>query len=84
MGKMSDEPSPRLNVATWVGVVFWLILLESHTISRPFVFLLGPFIVIISIVVIAPRVFAKRWQRTLLIATASSAGSFLLTKYVFG
>ena len=77
---MIDE-NDRRNIAQWVATLLLIIVLESHVISRPIVFLLGPFVILISIYV--ARVSIQRWQRAWLIAALISTAGFLLTRYVF-
>ena len=73
----------RKDIAQWVGTILWIVLLESHVISRPLVFLFGPFIMLLSFVTIAFPVPRKRLRQICLGAVAMSIGGFLLTKYVF-
>ena len=79
-----ESGTKRFDVAQWVGTLLWIILLESHVISRPLVFLLGPFVLMVCFLVIASPIPATRLRRTLLFAVTVSVGGFLLTKYVFG
>jgi hypothetical protein len=81
---MPDESGwSRADVAQWVGTLLWIVLLESHVISRPLVFLFGPFIVLLSFVTIGFPIPVKRLRQISLFAVATSIGGFLLTKYVF-
>ena len=81
---MSDKgTSRRADIASWVGIALWIILLESHIISRPLVFLLGPLLVVCCILLFTWRVPANRLQRLLTFAAIVSIGGLLLTKYVF-
>jgi hypothetical protein len=75
--------SRRADIATWVGTLLWIILLESHATSRPLAFLLGPFVALICFVVIAAPIPAERWRRMSLLSGVVSVAGFLLTKYVF-
>ena len=81
---MPDESEwSRADIAQWIGTLLWIVLLESHVISRPLVFLFGPFIVLLSFVTVACPIPRKRLRHICLFAVATSAGGFLLTKYVF-
>ena len=77
--KMPDESDwRRADVAQWIGTLLWIVLLESHVVSRPLVFLLGPFIVLLSFVTIAFPVPRKRLRQMCLFALATSISGFLL------
>jgi hypothetical protein len=81
---MPDEPtSKRVDIAQWVGTALWIILIESHVISRPLVFRFGPFIMLLSFFVIASPIAAKKWQRMCLLAAGVAVVGFLLTRFVF-
>jgi hypothetical protein len=81
---MSDESGwSRDDIAQWVGTILWIVFLESHVISRPLVFLCGPFIMLSSFVIIAFPIRGKRLRQVGLFSVATSIGGFLLTKYVF-
>ena len=81
---MPEEPtSIRPDIAQWVGTLLWIIMLESHVISRPLVFLFGPFLVLICFVVIAFPIQRKRLRNACLLAAAVYIGGFILTRYVF-
>jgi len=81
---MPDDSSfDRLDIAQWVGTLLWITLLESHVISRPLVFLLGPFVVLLCMVLIASPLDSRRLRRTCVITGLLSIGGFLLTRYVF-
>jgi len=81
---MPDESGwSRADIAQWVGTLLWIVLLESHVISRPLVFLFGPFIVLLSLVIIAFPIRGKRLGKICVISVVASIGGFLLTKYVF-
>ena len=73
----------RATIAQYVGTVLFIVLLETHTVSRPMAFLLGPWIICLCLFVAAPSNFLARWQRIVLIAAAASVSAFLLTRYVF-
>jgi hypothetical protein len=81
---MSEEASSRrVDIATWVGTVLWIIMIESHVMSRPLVFLFGPFVALFCFLAIASPIPAKRrWRMSLLAAVVSVVG-FLFTRYVF-
>ena len=77
---MIDE-NHRRDIARWVGVLLWIIGLESHVVGRPIVFLLGPFVLLILTYV--ARVRVRKWQRTWLTTALLCLAGFLLTKFVF-
>jgi hypothetical protein len=79
----NDSRLDRLDIAQWVGNLLWIIMLESHLLSRPFVFLVGPLVVLLCMFVIGSPIPFRRLQRASLIAVLLSVGGFLLTKYVF-
>ncbi len=72
----------RGGVGSWVGVLLCIILLESHLISRPLVFLLAPFVVLLPALAIAP-IRGKRLRFVCLSAVTCSVVGFVLAKYVF-
>ena len=72
----------RGDIGSWVGVLLCIILLESHLISRPLVFLLAPFVVLLPSLAIAP-IRGRRLQLVCLSAVACSVVGFILAKYVF-
>jgi FtsH-binding integral membrane protein len=81
---MPDEPaSEHVDIASWVGTALWIILLESHIISRPLVFLLGPLVMLSCIFIIASPIPPNRRRRLFLFAAVTSVAGFLLTEYVF-
>ena len=81
---MAEESGwSREDVAQWIGTILWIILLESHVISRPLVFLFGPFIVFVCFVTIGFPIRGKRLRQLCLFSVATSIGGFLVTKYVF-
>jgi hypothetical protein len=73
----------RANVAIFVGMIIWLILLESHLLPRPIVFLLGPIAIFGCICLLVPSVLADRWRSILVTAGVASALGYLLARYVF-
>jgi hypothetical protein len=80
---MPDEQGwTREDVGSWVGVLLCIILLESHAVSRPLVFLIAPFVVLLCLLVIAFPIRGKRLQRVSIAATAVSVAGFLLARYV--
>lgn len=77
---MIDE-NDRRDIAQWTAVLFLIVLLESHMVSRPIVFLVGPSVVLISIYIVRARI--QRWKLVWLTAAVVSIAGFLLTRYVF-
>jgi hypothetical protein len=73
----------RSTVAQYVGTVLFIVLLETHVVSRPIAFLLGPWIVCLCLLVAAPSNFSTKWRRTVLVAGVASGLGFLVTRYVF-
>jgi hypothetical protein len=73
----------RSTVAQYVGTVLFIVLLETHVVSRPTAFLLGPWIICLCLFVAAPSNFRSRWRRIVLVAGAAAAMGFLVTRYVF-
>jgi hypothetical protein len=73
----------RSTVAQYVGTVLFIVLLETHVVSRPLAFLLGPWIICLCLFVAAPSNFLARWRRIVLIAGVASGLAFLLMRYVF-
>jgi hypothetical protein len=80
---MDEAASKRADIAMWVGIVLWIILLESHVIARPLVFLLGPFLVLVCTFLIASPIPANSRRRLVTFAAVMSVGGFLLTRFVF-
>ena len=72
----------RGDVGSWVGVLLCIILLESHVVSRPLVFLLAPFVVLLPSLAIEP-IRGKRLRFVCLAAVTCSVVGFGLAKYVF-
>jgi hypothetical protein len=70
-------------VAQYVGIVLFIVLLETHVVSRPIAFLLGPWIICLCLFVAASSGFRTKWRRLILIAGAASALGYLITRYVF-
>ena len=80
---MADEQGwTRGDIGSWVGVLLCIILLESHVISRPLVFLLAPLVVLIPSLIIAP-IRGKRLRLVCLAAVTCSVVGFVLARYVF-
>jgi len=80
---MPDEQGwTRGDVGSWVGMLLCIILLESHVISRPLVFLFAPFVALLPSLVIAP-IRGKRLRLVCLAAVTCSVVGFLLARYVF-
>jgi hypothetical protein len=77
-----EQDWTRGDVGSWVGVLLCIILLESQLISRPLVFLLAPFVVLLPSLVIAP-IRGKRLRLVCLAAVTCSVVGFVLAKYVF-
>jgi nitrate reductase gamma subunit len=77
-----EQDWTRGDVGSWAGVLLCIILLESHLISRPLVFLLAPFVVLLPSLVIAP-IRGKRLRLVCLAAVTCSVVGFALAKYVF-
>jgi ABC-type enterobactin transport system permease subunit len=73
----------RVDVATYGGVLIWLILLETHLLSRPITFLLGPLIIVILFYLLVPSVSADRWRSVLVAAAVASVLGYVLTRYIF-
>jgi hypothetical protein len=48
-----EASSRRVDIATWVGTVLWIIMIESHVMSRPLVFLFWPFVALFCFLPIA-------------------------------
>jgi hypothetical protein len=81
---MADEPtSGRADVAQWIGTALVIIMLESHVMSRPLVFLFGPFVILLCMVLIAWPLPTRGLRRGCFIAVLFSVVGFLLTRYVF-
>ena len=80
---MADEQDwTRGDIGSWVGVLLCIILLESRVISRPLVFLIAPFVVLIPSLALEP-IRGKRLRFVSLAAVACSIVGFLLARYVF-
>ena len=80
--QQAEQDWTRGDIGSWVGVLLCIILLESHVISRPLVFLLAPFVALLPSLVIAP-IRGKRLQLVCLAAVTCSVVGFVLSKYVF-
>jgi len=80
---MADEQDwTRGDIGLWVGVLLCIILLESHVISRPLMFLIAPFVVLIPSLALE-SIRGKRLRFACLAAVACSVVAFLLARYVF-
>jgi len=77
-----EQDWTRGDVGSWVGVLLCIILLESHVIPRPLVFLLAPFVVLLPSLAIEP-IRGKRLRLVCLAALTCSVVAFVLAKYVF-
>jgi len=75
---MIDE-NDRGNIASWTAVLLLIVLLESHIVRRPVVFLVGPFVVLIFVYIARAPIKKVAWLAAALISIAG----FLLTRYVF-
>ena len=73
----------RLTIAQYVGIAIVIVMLETHAVSRPVTFLLGPYIIWVCMIVTAPPELRRRWPLALLIAAILSVLGFALTRYVF-
>ena len=73
----------RVDVATYLGMFIWIVMLESHWLPRPIVFLLGPFLVLGCIYLLGPSLTADRWRSAFFLAVTISVLGFVLTRYVF-
>jgi len=81
---MPDERDwSREDIGSWVGVLLCIILLESNAISRPLVFLVAPFVVLLCTIVIGFPVRGLRLRLVCLASILVSVVGFLLAKYVF-
>lgn len=72
----------RSMVAQYVGVFAWVVVLETHVVSIPVAFLLGPCIVCICLLLVEPIKFRLRWRRILLITGAASAAGYVITSLI--
>jgi hypothetical protein len=79
----NEQTSIRSDVGQWVGTLLWIIILESHVTSRSLAFLVGPFVVLASIAVIAFPIQRKKLRNVGLLTVAISIGGYVLTRYVF-
>lgn len=50
----NEQDWTRGDIGSWLGVLLCIILLESHVIARPPVFLVSPFVVLIPSLVLEP------------------------------
>jgi ABC-type enterobactin transport system permease subunit len=73
----------RFDVGLWGGNLIFVILLETHLVSRPLVFFIGPLVTLPCIYLIAPSVPPKRWGRASIVTILISVAGYLMTKYVF-
>jgi hypothetical protein len=78
----SEKDRTRNEIAMCVGALLALALLESHIVSRPFVFVLAPFIFWVCQFVASP-VGRVRWLRYLPLTALVSVLGYLLFRYVF-
>src|ERR1700693_5496317 len=61
---MPDDSSfSRLDIAQWIGTLLWIVLLGSHVISRPLVFLLGPVVMLLCTFLIGSPIDSQRLRR---------------------
>lgn len=77
-----QDNAGRLDIAQYAGILLFIVLLESHVVSRAVAFLLGPLVVWLCLFVASP-VARGRWRRTLPLAILVSAVGYLLVHYVF-
>lgn len=80
--QQDEQGWTRGDIGSWVGVLACITLLESHVISRPWVFLVAPFVVLIPSLALEP-IRGKRLWFVCLAAVACSVVGFLLARYVF-
>lgn len=80
--QLDEQRWTRGDLGSWLGVLLCIVFLESHVITRPLVFLVAPFVVLIPSLALEP-VRGKRLQFVCLAAVACSAVGFLLARYVF-
>jgi len=73
----------RSTIAQYIGTVLFIVLLESHVVSRPIAFLLGPWIICLCLLIAALSDFRTKWRRLLLIAGTASALGYLITRCLF-
>lgn len=65
-----------------MSFLLFIVLLESHIVSRAVAFLLGPLVIWLCLFAASP-VARGRWRRTLPLAVLVSALGYLLIGYVF-
>ena len=73
----------RADVATYLGVLIWIIALESHVLPRPLLFLLGPFVLLFLYYLLVPSISGERWRHLFFLAATCSLVGYLLTRFVF-
>src|ERR1700722_12728410 len=73
----------RVDIATYVGALLWVAMLESHYLPRPLVFFIGPFAILACFYFLVPSVSRERWQSVISLAAVASILGYLLTRFVF-
>jgi hypothetical protein len=67
------------NILQWVVIFLLIVLLESHAVNRPIVYLVGPLLVLAVNRMVGVPIHKLAWVAAALVSIAG----FLLTTYVF-
>jgi hypothetical protein len=81
MPQTNGAVDTKLVVAQYVGALLFIAILESHLVSRPVAFLVGPFVVWICLFLASPS--GRGMWRTLALAALASSLGYLLMRFVF-
>ena len=76
----NEQDWTRGDIGSWLVVLLCIILLESHVIARPLVFLVAPIVVLIPSLALEP-IRGKRLRFVCLAAVACSVVCFVLARY---
>jgi positive regulator of sigma E activity len=68
----------RFDLALGVGTLLYLVILETRLIARPWVFLVGPFVVMLCFYFLCPTISKAKWWRIFLFAGVVAIVGFLL------
>jgi hypothetical protein len=73
----------KLTIAQYAGMLFFIVALETRVVSRPVIFLVGPFVVWLGLFLAAPPPMRReRWRRSLLIAAMCSIFLYAIGPYI--
>jgi hypothetical protein len=82
--KANNEGSfDRLTIGQFVGTLLLIVAVETRAVPRPAVFLLGPFVIWLCLLLVSPPAMRRnRWRKSLLIAVICSIFLYLVGPYI--